>query len=50
MDGVIEQARTRTGLTDFGEDSFAEGLQVQLVLDAVERSAANNSGWTSVDK
>jgi predicted dehydrogenase len=30
--------------------SFAEGLQVQLVLDAVERSAANNSGWVTVDK
>jgi predicted dehydrogenase len=28
--------------------SFAEGLQVQRVLDAVERSAANSSGWTPV--
>jgi predicted dehydrogenase len=30
--------------------SFAEGLQVQLVLDAVERSSANGSGWVTVDK
>jgi len=28
------------------EPSFAEGLQVQRVLDAVETSAANDSGWT----
>ena len=28
------------------EPSFAEGLQVQRVLDAVETSAANGSGWT----
>ena len=27
--------------------SFADGLQVQRVLDAVERSAANGSAWTS---
>jgi predicted dehydrogenase len=29
--------------------SFADGLRVQLVLDAVERSASS-SGWTSVEK
>jgi predicted dehydrogenase len=34
-----------------GEDpipSFADGLQVQRVLDAVERSAADRSTWTTV--
>jgi hypothetical protein len=34
-----------------GEDptpSFADGLQVQRVLDAVERSAANNSTFTEI--
>ena len=34
-----------------GEDpapSFADGLQVQLVLDAVERSAAANAIWTEI--
>ena len=29
------------------EPSFADGLQVQRVLDAVERSAADGSAWTS---
>ena len=36
---------------DAGEQprpSFDEGLQVQRVLDAVERSAAADAGWTSV--
>jgi predicted dehydrogenase len=28
--------------------SFTDGLQVQRILDAVERSAANNSGWIRV--
>jgi predicted dehydrogenase len=28
--------------------SFADGLQVQKVLDAVERSAANHSTWLDV--
>jgi predicted dehydrogenase len=28
--------------------SFADGLQVQRVLDAVERSAADNAAWTKV--
>ena len=28
--------------------SFADGLQVQRVLDAVERSAAAGSGWTEI--
>ena len=31
------------------EPSFAEGLQVQRVLDAVERSAADRSTWTPVE-
>ena len=28
--------------------SFADGLQVQLVLDAVQRSAAHGSGWEEI--
>jgi predicted dehydrogenase len=28
--------------------SFADGLQVQEVLDAVQRSAAAGAGWTKV--
>ena len=28
--------------------SFADGLQVQRVLDAVERSAADRSAWTDI--
>ncbi len=28
--------------------SFADGLQVQRVLDAVARSAANDAGWTAI--
>jgi predicted dehydrogenase len=28
--------------------SFADGLRVQLVLDAVQRSAANGSGWQPI--
>ncbi len=30
--------------------SFVDGLQVQLVLDAVGRSAEQNSAWTSVEQ
>jgi predicted dehydrogenase len=30
------------------EPSFDDGLQVQQVLDAVERSAADNGIWTSI--
>ena len=30
------------------EPSFADGLQVQRVLDAVERSASTNCAWTAV--
>jgi predicted dehydrogenase len=30
------------------EPSFADGLNVQRVLDAVQRSAASGSGWTAV--
>ena len=29
--------------------SFADGLGVQRILDAVERSAANESRWTPID-
>lgn len=28
--------------------SFADGLEVQMILEAVESSAANNSQWTSI--
>ena len=31
------------------EQSFADGLAVQRVLDAVERSSADGSRWTEVD-
>jgi predicted dehydrogenase len=31
------------------EPSFADALQVQMVLDAVERSAADESVWTTVE-
>lgn len=31
------------------DPSFAEGLRVQRVLDAVERSATNDSAWVRVD-
>ncbi|WP_027943736.1 Gfo/Idh/MocA family protein [Amycolatopsis taiwanensis] len=31
------------------EPSFVDGLEVQRVLDAVERSAARSSTWTTVD-
>jgi predicted dehydrogenase len=30
--------------------SFADGLQVQLVLEAVARSAASGSGWQQIDE
>ena len=30
------------------EPTFADGLQVQEVLDAVQRSAASGAGWTEV--
>jgi predicted dehydrogenase len=32
------------------EPSFADGLQVQEVLDAVQRSAASGAGWTQVGR
>jgi predicted dehydrogenase len=32
------------------EPSFADALQVQQVLDAVERSAADGSAWTTVEE
>ncbi len=40
-------------LSDIGNDrdpspSFREGLQVQRVLDAVERSSAAESRWTPI--
>ncbi|HEU5472435.1 MAG TPA: Gfo/Idh/MocA family oxidoreductase [Actinophytocola sp.] len=31
------------------EPTFADGLQVQLVLDAVERSAKQSAGWVAVE-
>lgn len=32
------------------EPTFADGLQIQLVLDAVERSASESAGWVSIDQ
>jgi hypothetical protein len=42
-------------ITDLAADrdptpSFADGLQVQLVLDAVSRSAAAGSGWQPIEE
>ncbi|WP_407916967.1 Gfo/Idh/MocA family protein [Kitasatospora sp. NE20-6] len=45
------QARDLVAAIAEGHDprpSFAEALQVQLVIDAVERSATNSSSWTAV--
>jgi predicted dehydrogenase len=47
----IHQARDLVAAITSGQDphpSFTEALQVQLVLDAVERSAADGSAWASV--
>ena len=45
---VRDLVQAITGGTD-PEPSFAEGLQVQRVLRAVESSAANGSAWTPTD-
>ena len=47
-DGEPEGVRQRAADRD-PTPSFADGLQVQLVLDAVARSAAAGSGWQPVD-
>lgn len=47
--GFTHQARDFVSAICAGQDprpSFDDALQVQLVLDAVERSAAAGSGWT----
>ncbi|MBT9607892.1 Gfo/Idh/MocA family oxidoreductase [Microbacterium sp.] len=49
--GFTHQVVDLVGAIDAGTDphpSFAEGLAVQRVLDAVERSSARESAWTSV--
>jgi predicted dehydrogenase len=49
--GFTHQVVDLVGAIAKGEDptpSFADGLQVQRVLDAVERSAAANSTWTPI--
>jgi predicted dehydrogenase len=49
--GFTHQVVDLVTAIDKGEDptpSFADGLQVQRVLDAVERSAANSSTWTEI--
>lgn len=49
--GFTHQVVDLVGAIDGGTDphpSFAEGLAVQRVLDAVERSSARESAWTSV--
>ena len=49
--GFSHQAKDLVESIDSGRpahSSFAEGLQVQRVLDAVARSAANESAWTGV--
>ena len=45
--GAAHSAAWRTVARVFDvPPSFADGLQVQRVLDAVRRSAAAGSGWT----
>ncbi|CAA9260551.1 MAG: Oxidoreductase [uncultured Blastococcus sp.] len=49
--GFTHQVVDLVTAIDEGEDptpSFADGLQVQRVLDAVERSAASKSTWTEI--
>ena len=46
---VVDLVRALADGTD-PTPSFADGLQVQLVLDAVERSAAAGSGWQDIDR
>jgi predicted dehydrogenase len=46
MRDLIEAVATGTD----PRPSFDDALQVQLVLDAVERSAAAGSGWTTVEE
>jgi predicted dehydrogenase len=49
--GFTHQVVDLVGALAAGEQptpSFADGLQVQRVLDAVERSAANRSTWTEI--
>jgi predicted dehydrogenase len=49
--GFVHQVVDLVGAIAAGrqpEPSFADGLQVQRVLAAVETSAANNSTWTPV--
>nr|WP_261167148.1 Gfo/Idh/MocA family oxidoreductase [Microbacterium sp. Marseille-Q6965] len=51
--GFSHQAKDLVEAIAHGADpapGFAEGLQVQRVLDAVERSAANDAAWTAVDQ
>jgi predicted dehydrogenase len=50
--GFTHQVRDLITAIEAGEQprpSFDDGLQVQRVLDAVERSAINDSRWTSAD-
>lgn len=51
--GFSHQVRDLVAAIADGADpqpGFDEGLQVQRVLDAVERSAANDAVWTAVDQ
>jgi predicted dehydrogenase len=51
--GFTHQVVDLVGALAAGEQptpSFADGLQVQRVLDAVERSAANRSTWTEIPR
>jgi predicted dehydrogenase len=45
---VVDLVRDIAAGTD-PTPSFADGLQVQLVLDAVERSAADDSRWCAIE-
>jgi predicted dehydrogenase len=50
--GFSHQARDFVEAVAAGQQptpSFADGLQVQRVLDSVERSAESGSAWTPID-
>ena len=45
---IVDLVRDLAAGTD-PAPSFADGLQIQLVLDAVARSAAAGSGWQAIE-
>ena len=52
-DTFVHEIADLVGAVGAGTDplpSFEDGLQVQLVLDAVQRSAADRGCWTEVEE